>query len=132
MYYHEYNWGDAYESVSQSNVPRNSSVISSHCVYKLTYDDEVKFRRKVRIVFYGYRDAEKDTFRKFGDAAYMVQIRILISVVSFHSFEVGIANIKGAFMHSGPYKVYIYIYFRHPRELRTTRETLCSLLKFPY
>lgn len=58
-------------------------------------------------------------------------VRIVLSLVTFTEFRVGIVDIKGAYLQSGP--IYRKIYVRSPRLWSGARRgTLWDLLKLPY
>ena len=57
---------------------------------------------KARIVPHGNRDVEKDDIRKDSATAQLSVIRSLLSIVTFLGFRLGFADIKGAYLQSGP------------------------------
>ena len=127
---HESNWKDAYTEVLDRNISRNANVISSHVVYKLKTDEIGTRRLKARIVPHGNHDDEKDFVRKDSSNAPLFVVRILLSLVTFLGFRIATADIKGAFLQSGPIKRDIYV--RPPREWPSPRGLLWKLLELPY
>lgn len=127
---HDANWADAYISVPDNNVPRDANVISSHVVYRIKTDEEGARMLKARIVPHGNHDDEKDDIRKDSSNAPLYIIRLLLSLVTFMGFRIGTADIKGAYLQSGPIKRDIYV--RPPRDWPTLRGILWKLLKLPY
>ena len=127
---HNSNWNDAYEEVAERNIPLDANVITSHVVYKLKSDEEGRKVLKARIVPHGNHDAEKDEIRKDLSTAQLFVIRLLLSIVTFLGFRLGMADIKGAYLQSGPVKREIYV--RPPREWEGCRSTLWKLTKLPY
>ena len=105
-------------------------MITSHVVYKLKSDEEGKKVLKARIVPHGNHDAEKDEIRKDSSTAQLFVIRLLLSIVTFLGFLLGMADIKGAYLQSGPIKREIYV--RPLREWEGSRSTLWKLTKLPY
>lgn len=127
---HDSNWADAYEVMQENSVPRNANVISSHVVYKLKTEEDGKRKMKARIVPHGNHDDEKDDVRKDSSNASLSVVRLLLSLVTFLGFRIGTADIKGAYLQSGPIKRDIYV--RPPRDWSTLRGILWKLLKLPY
>lgn len=89
---------------------------------------------KSRIVPHGNRDDEKDSIRKDSATAQLNIIRLVLSLVTFLGFRIGTADIKGAYLQSGPIQRTIYV--RPPREWyrrhATDRKVLWKLTKLPY
>ena len=85
---------------------------------------------KARIVPHGNRDDEKDDIRNNPSTEQLNIIRLLLSLVIFLGFRLATADIKGAYLQSGPIKRDIFV--RPPREWRGPRMTLWKLLKLPY
>lgn len=127
---HESNWTDAYEEVSEREVPRDSNIITSHVVYKIKTDEEGRRKLKARIVPHGNHDNEKDCIRKDSSNAPLLVFRLLLSLVTFLGLRIGTADIKGAFLQSGPITRQIFV--RPPREWPGLRGLLWKLLKLPY
>lgn len=127
---HDTDWLDSYEEVKECDVPRTGNVINSHVVYKLKTEEDGNRKMKARIVPHGNRDNEKDEIRKDSSNASLFVVRLLLSLVTFLQFRIGTADIKGAFLQSGPIKRDIYV--RPPREWNTIRGILWKLLKLPY
>ena len=111
---HDTNWADAYEWVSEYDVPRRANVITSHVVYKLKTDETGNRELKARIVPHGTYDTERNEICKEASTAQRFVIRLLLSLVTFLGFRLGIIDIKGAYLQSGPIKRAIYV--RPPRE----------------
>ena len=127
---HDSNWTDAYEEVPDHDVPRSANVITSHVVYKLKTDESGDRKLKARIVPHGNHDNEKDSIRKDSSNASLFVVRLLLSLVTFLGFKIGTADIKGAFLQSGPITRQIYV--RPPREWQGQRGVLWKLNKLPY
>lgn len=131
---HESNWSDAYETVVEKDVPREANIITSHVVYKVKTDEQGERELKARIVPHGNRDLEKDSIRKDSATAQLCVIRLLLSIVTFLGFRLGFADIKGAYLQSGPIQRQIYV--RPPKEWQGTRGRLSKILwkltKLPY
>lgn len=85
---------------------------------------------KARIVPHGNRDDEKDNIRKDSSTAQLFVIRLLLSLVTFLCFRLATADIKGAYLQSGPIQRDIYV--RPPKEWCGPRGILWKLLKLPY
>ena len=90
---HATNWSDAYVEVPERSVPLNANVITSHVVYKVKTDERGDRDLKARIVPHGNRDDEKDRIRKDSATAQLNIIRLLLSVVTFLGFRIGMADI---------------------------------------
>ena len=127
---HDSNWTEAYEEVLDCDVPRYANVITSHVVYKVKTDEEGTRKMKARIVPHGNHDDEKDNVRKDSSNASLFVVRLLLSLATFLHYRVGTADIKGAFLQSGPITRDIFV--RPPREWPSKRGTLWKLRKLPY
>ena len=127
---HKNNWSHAYKEVPEREVPRFANVISSHVVYKVKTNEMGNRELKARIVPHGNRDKEKDTIRKDSATAQLGIIRLLLSIVTFLRFRLGMVDIKGAYLQSGPIQREIFV--RPPREWQGRRGLLWLLTKLPY
>lgn len=127
---HVSNWNDAYTEIQDCTISRNANVISSHVVYKLETDELGSRILKARIVPHGNHDDETDDVRKDSSNAPLHVVRLLLSLVTFLQFRIGTADIKGAFLQSGPIKRDINV--RPPREWPSPSGVLWKLLKLAY
>lgn len=131
---HDSNWGDAYSKIPESEVPENANVVGSHVVYKVKCYEDGHKAIKARIVPHGNEDSEKNSIRKDSANAQLGTIRLLLSLVTFLRFDIWTADIKGAYLQSGPIKREVYV--RPPKDYtnmtNTRREVLWKLLKLPY
>ena len=127
---HDLNWVGAYDEIADQQVPRYANVITSHVVYKLKTDENGNRKLKARIVPHGNHDDEKDNVRKDSSNAPLFVVRLLLSLATFLGFRIGTADIKGAFLQSGPITRQIFV--RPPREWTSSRATLWKLRKLPY
>ena len=131
---YEANWRESYKPVTEKDVPRHANIITSHVVYKIKTSENGTRTLKSRIVPHGNRDDDKDSVRKDSATAQLNVIRLLLSLVTFLGFRMGTADIKGAYLQSGPIQRTIYV--RPPREWHqkhaTDRKTLWKLTKLPY
>lgn len=131
---HQSNWSDAYQTVPEKDVLRNANIITSHVVYKIKTDEQGDRELKARIVPHGNRDVEKESIRKDSATAQLCVIRLLLSIVTFLGFRLGFADIKGAYLQSGPIQRDIYV--RPPKEWQGARgmlwRVLWRLTKLPY
>lgn len=108
----------------------DANLSTSHVVYKLQSDEEGNKVQKARIVPHGNHDGEKDEIRKDSSTAQFFVIRILLFIVTFLGVRLGMADINGAYLKSGPMKLEICA--RPPPEWKGRRGTLCKLTKLPY
>lgn len=99
-------------------------------MYKVKTDEDNNRALKGRIVPHGNRDDEKDDVRKDSSVAQFFAIRLLLCISTLLGLRLAMADIKGAYLQSGPIKRTIYV--RPPREWRGTRGMLWKLLKLPY
>lgn len=128
------NWVDAFVEVPERSVPRDANVITSHVVYKIKTDETGSRKLKARVVPHGNRDTEKDNIRKDSATAQLGVIRLLLSVSTLLGLQLATADIKGAYLQSGPIKRTIFV--RPPKEhlynQNHHRGTLWKLTKLPY
>lgn len=127
---HGSNWANAYEQVDEAEVPTKANVIPSHVVYKVKTSEDGSQVLKARIVPNGNRDSEKDDVRKDSSTAQFDVIRLLLAVTTFLGMRLAMADVKGAYLQSGPIRREIYV--RPPREWKGQRGTLWRLTKLPY
>lgn len=123
---HDLNSTEAYKEIPEIDVPRGANVISSHVVYSVKTEEDGSRMMKARIVPHGNHDDEKDDVRKDSSNAPLFVIRLLLSLVTFLGFRIGTADIKGAFLQSGPINRDIYV--RPPRGWQRMRGILWKLL----
>ena len=103
------NWTDAFETTHERDVPDNANIITSHVVYKLKPSELGEREMKSRIVPHGNRDDEKNSIRKDSAMAQLGIVRLLLSIVTFLGMRLAMADIKGAYLQSGPIKRDIYV-----------------------
>lgn len=128
---HDNNWDKAYREVEERSIPRNANVISSHVVYKIKTEETGEHRLKARICPHGNKDHMKDYVRKDSATAQFNIIRLMLTMTTFFTMRMGVVDISGAYMQSGPIKREIYV--RPPREWEgTQRGKVWKLLKLPY
>lgn len=120
--------------MNECEVGNDANVVTSHVVYKIKTDELGERKLKARIIPHGNEDAEKGEIRKDSSNAQLSIIRLLLSLVTFLGFAIKTADIKGAYLQSGPIKRDIYV--RPPREWyfnhRYKKGTLWKLIKLPY
>lgn len=85
---------------------------------------------KARIVPNGNRDSEKDHIRKDSFTAQFAVIRLLLCIANFLGFRLGNADVKGAYLQSGPITRDIYVC--PPRKWSGNRRVIWKLPKLPY
>lgn len=113
---HDENCSDAYEIVEESSVPR-MRISSNHTLC-------TKFR-------HGNRYREKDEIRKDASTAQFHVIRLMLALVTKMYIWIGLVEVKGACIQSGPIKRKLYV--REPLEWYVTpRVCLWRLKKYPY
>ena len=127
---HDSNWIGAYDEVPEREIPRNANIITSHVVYKVKTDEDGQRKMKARIVPHGNHDNEKDNVRKDSSNASLFVVRLLLSLATFLGYRIGTADIKGAFLQSGPIQREIFV--RPPRSWSSKRSVLWKLRKLPY
>lgn len=128
---HEGSWEGAYVPVREADLPQSANIISSHVVYKVKTEEDKSMRLKARICPHGNRDIEKEDIRKDSATAQFDVIRLMLTILTFLPFSIGLVDIKGAYLQSGPIRRDIYV--RPPREWRTLpRGWIWHLLKLPY
>lgn len=106
---HNNNWNGACGTIPDYEVPPSSNIISSHAIFKIKESEDDDLQMKARFVLHGNRDREKDEIRKDSAAADMKILRIVLSLGVILNFTFGVADIKGAYMQSGPAQRDIYV-----------------------
>lgn len=127
---HSSNWVDAYAEVDENEVPADANVITSHVIYKVKTDENEVLKLKGRIVPHGNKDTEIDDIRKDSSTAQFNVILLLLCLTTFLGFRIGLADVMGAYLQSGPIARDIYV--RPPREWMGNRKKLWKLIKLPY
>lgn len=85
---------------------------------------------KGRLVPHGNRDNERGDIRKDSSTAQFDVIRLLLCLTTFLGLRLGLADVKGAYLQSGPIQRELYV--RPPREWKGPRGILWKLTKLPY
>ena len=111
------NWKDHIKEISWRELPNDANVISSHLVYKIKPDPEVKglLKLKARLCVHGNRDKEKDYMRSDAAVASHEGFRLLYSLAARYGFCLGKVDIRGAYSQSG--EAIREIYLIPPREM---------------
>lgn len=84
---------------------------------------------KARNVLHGNRDRDRFSVRRDSSSADLAVIRLVVSIGVLLGFCFGTADVKGAYMQSGPAKRDIFM--RPPKEYRS-RGNIWKLLRLPY
>lgn len=100
--------------MDRRDLPTQAKTFSSYVVYRLKSEYE-SFRLKARIVPHGNRDALKDEFRKDSASEDIFTTRLVTSIIVSLRFKLAVADIKRAYMKSGPIKRETYV--RPPTKL---------------
>lgn len=125
----EENWNSAYTVVKSSELPRDANIIGSHTVYRVKEDDDGHLKMKARLVLHGNRDKDRFTVRRDSASADLAAVRLLISLSQILKFCIATADIKGAYMQSGPIKRTLFV--RPPKKL-CQKGMVWKLLRLPY
>lgn len=123
------NWKDAYMEVEPSAIAKDDNVISSHIIHKVNEGDDRMPIMKARLVLHGNRDRDRFSFRRDSAFADLSIVRLLISLPMVLDFKIATADVKGAYMQSGPIKRKLYV--RPPKSV-AGRDMLWKLLRLPY
>lgn len=93
---------ESYEEVEDEDVPDDAKILSSYIVYKWRADEEEERKLKACIVPRGNEDNDRASIRKDSANAKLAIIRLLVYLVTFLRFSIKTADIKGAYLQSGP------------------------------
>lgn len=126
----EENWKSAIEEVGTQGMPDDANILSTHFVFNIKKSEQGHRTLKARLVVHGNRDEDKDDVRKDAMAADMMMTRLVIALGTIMRFTFGVADIKGAFMQSGPAQRDIYII--PPATYRERRRVYWKLLALAY
>lgn len=124
------NWDGAYELVDEWNVPRSANKIGCHAVFKVkdaTVHREIVL--KACNVLHGNRDQDSFTVRRDSSSADLSVVRLVIYIGPILGFSFGTADVKGAYLQSGPALRDIYV--RAPKEFKC-RGKIWKLPRLPY
>lgn len=111
-------------------MPNDLNIFSTHFVLKIKMSEQRERTLKARLVVHGNRDNEKDDVRKDSVAADMFITRLVIALGMIMNFSFGVADMKGAFMYSGP--AHRDIFTIPPPAYRKRRQTYWKLLAIAY
>lgn len=126
----EENWEGAYEFVNEKDVPISANKIGCHAVYKVKESTDGKeLMMKARNVLHGHRDKGRFSVRRDSASADLAVVRLLISLGVLLSFSFGTADVKGAYMQSGPALREIFV--QPPREFKQ-KGKIWKLSRLPY
>lgn len=117
----------AYIEILTHTLPQRAKLISSH--YRIMENDDYTLWIKERLVLHGNRDKEKYIVRRDSAPADLAIVRIVVALAQILNFTLATANVKGAYMESGPILRNI---FAKPRKKLCPRHSLWKLLRLPY
>lgn len=83
-------------------------MIGSHIVYKRKNEEDGTMRLKARICPHGNHDTKKDNIKKDSSTAQFDIIRLMLSLLKFTGYRIGLVHTKGAYLQSGPIQRKIY------------------------
>lgn len=108
------NWECAFYVVKLESISGSSNVICCHNVNKVKYDGIDGLRLKTRNVLHGNRDRDRFGVLRNSASADTSVVRLVLSLGFNLGLDFGTADVKGAYMKSGPTKRGIYV--RPPKE----------------
>lgn len=126
------NWAVVTDKVEAINMPNDENILSTHFFFKIKKDEGGKRKLKDRLVVHGNRDDEKEEVRKEAIAADMINTRLVLELGMMMGFTFGVADIKGAYMKSGPAPRDIYIYIIPPATYKRKQQVYWKLLALAY
>lgn len=124
------NWVQVTEEVEAALMPVDANLLSTHFVFKIKKSENGERNLKARLVVHGNRDDEKDDVRKDAIAADMTTTRLVLALGMIMNFTFGVADIKGAYMQSGPAHREIFII--PPAAYKKRRRVYWKLLALAY
>lgn len=77
-------------------------MIGWHIVYKVKTEEDGTERLRTRICPHGNQDRGKDNVRKDCSTAQCDVIRLMLALVTFIDYRLGLVDIKGAYLQSEP------------------------------
>lgn len=115
----------------EQDVPTGANIIGSHIVYKVKTEEHGILRLRARICPHGNHDDELEEVGKESATAQFDFSRLMLALTTMLSFRIGLVDIKGAYLQSGPIQRELYV--RQPKGCKTTqRGLLWHLTKLPY
>lgn len=124
------NWDGAYQTVLVPFVPRNENINGFLIVFKKKKDGEGKLNLNARLVLHGNRGRVCFSVCRDSATADLSVIRLIISLATILGFQIVTADVKGAYMQSGPIQREIYV--RPPTCIDKPRNTIRKLQRIPY
>lgn len=123
-------WSEAFVEVAEAKLPGDANVISSDVVLKIKTKDDESLKIKAQIVVHGNRDTAREKVGSDCAAADMDVIRMVLCMAACLGFNVDSADIKEAFMQSGPIQRSVFV--GPPRDCHRKRGMVWKLLKLTY
>lgn len=111
---HDNNWLEAYKEAIEEEIPRDANLITSHVIYKFKTTEGGEHSMKARIFPHENKGKLKYEERKDSATAQVDATRLLPAMLTFLPMRLGVVNISGAYMQSGPINRDIFV--RPPRE----------------
>lgn len=100
--------------VPRGDVPNGANVINSHTVYKVKSNDDGSFKLKARIAPHGNEDALREQLSSDCATCPPVGLRLVESIASLKGWTLHKADVKSAFLQTGPAQRDVYV--KPPRE----------------
>lgn len=102
---------DAFTPVDSSSISKDSNIIGSQTVYRRKDHDTMK----ATIVPWCHRDEDRDKLRSDFPCANLEKFRLVVSVASENSWELGQMDISTAFLNASGFDRDIFV--RPPKEV---------------
>ena len=116
--------------VSRDEVPPQANVIGSHVLYKLKLNDDGSLKLKARIAPHGNEDDLKDLLASDCSTCPPTGLRIVESIASLMKWRLYKADVKSAFLQTGPARREVYV--KPPRESAQRATHMWLLLTAAY
>lgn len=123
------NWQGAYELVPEESVSPSEDFIGSHSFFKIKEEEIGRKRLKARLCPDGHMNAERFNILNDSSCVLFVILRLILSLCVILKKRVGLKDIKGAYLQSGPITRIIYV---RPQPGLEEYRFLWKLTKLPY
>lgn len=123
------SWNDASVEGPASTIAETDNVIGSHVVFKIKDGDNGELRLKGRLVLHGNRDGVRFKVRCDSASADVAVVMLLLLLAPVLGIDIVTADVKEAYMQSGP--VWRQLYVKPPKQ-KACRNTVRNLVRLSY
>lgn len=107
------NWSDAYKEVQAAHLNKSANLIGFLVVFKIKDNHDRSLRLKGRLVVHGNHYKDRFFVRRDSASVNLFIFRFLLSLTQILDFNLATADVKEAYMQSGPIARELYVHPPH-------------------